>query len=358
MRDPFSWSVPLGRLFGINVRVHLLFFVFVLALWLRAATAKDSPEGAGLAMLVLLTLIFISVLLHELGHCYAARLVDGDAREIMIWPLGGLAFCEVPHTPRANFITAAGGPAVNVLLCLGAGLVLATVGYWPSFDPRFDQVWLTHLRSFDGKLFGSEFAYRYHLADYQLEAWQVLVARFFWVNWFLLLLNVLLMAFPLDGGRMLQALLWPRMGFRQSMLTAIFIGFLFMIGVGVWSLWQNEVLLLCLALFIYVECKRQWIILETGGEESVFGYDFSQGYTSLEKDQPAIAPRRRRPNLFQRWWQRRAARKLQREQERQQAEERRMDELLEKIQREGKAALTDEEHRFLKRVADKYRNRH
>src|SRR5205085_6205411 len=104
-------------------------------------------------------------------------------------------------------------------------------------------------------------------------------------------------------------------------------------------------------MFIYVACKQQWIQLETGSEDTLFGYDFSQGYTSLERDQPP-PPRKRRPNFFQRWLQRRAARKLQREQEQQAADESRMDELLEKIQREGKQALTDEEHRFLKRVAD------
>jgi hypothetical protein len=127
--------------------------------------------------------------------------------------------------------------------------------------------------------------------------------------------------------------------------------------IGVYALWVNDLLVLCLAAFIYLSCKQQWIILETGGEESLFGYDFSQGYTSLERDQPR-PPRRRRPNALQRWLQRRAARKLLREQEQQLAEEQRMDELLAKIQREGRQALSDEENRFLKRVADKYRHRH
>jgi Zn-dependent protease len=354
MRDPFSWSVPLGRIFGITVRVHVLFIVFALVMWLRML-GKDRPDGAATAILVLLVLIFLSVLLHELGHCYAARLVDGDAREILLWPLGGLAYCEVPHTPRANFITAAGGPAVNLLLCVVCGLVLAYAGFWPSFDPRFEQAWTTDLTSWrDGKLYGSDYSL---LASTHLQEWQVLVARFFWVNWFSLLVNVLLIGFPLDGGRMFQALLWPRFGYRQSMFYAIIAGFLVMMVVGIFALVQNEVLILCLALFIYKSCQHQWIVLETGGEEGLFGYDFSQGYTSLEKDQPAPTPRRRRPNFFQRWWQRRTARKLQREQERQLAEEQRMDELLDKIQRQGKAALTDEEHRFLKRVADRYRNR-
>jgi Zn-dependent protease len=355
MRDPFTWSLPLPRIFGISVRVHLLFFVFALVMWLRML-AKDQPDGSGAAMLALLVLIFLSVLLHELGHCYAARLVDGDAREILLWPLGGLAFCDVPHTPRANFITAAGGPAVNLLLTVVCALVLVYAGFWPSLDPRFEQAWWTRLSSFDGVEYGSKFSHAATLG-HLLDDWQVLVAQLFWVNWFSLLVNVLLIGFPLDGGRMFQALLWPRLGYRQSMVYAIVAGFVVMVIVGVFALVQNEVLILCLALFIYTACKWQWVVLETGGEESVFGYDFSQGYTSLEKDQPPPPPRRRRPNVLQRWWQRRTARKLLREQERQLAEEKRMDELLEKIQRQGKGALTDEEHRFLKRVADKYRNR-
>src|SRR5205085_1683944 len=106
-------------------------------------------------------------------------------------------------------------------------------------------------------------------------------------------------------------------------------------------------------LFIYAACKQEWIVLETGGEESLFGYDFSQGYTSLEQDEPP-RPRKRRLNFVQRWLQRRAQRKMQRDMEQAVAEERRMDELLAKIQRGGVDSLTEEEKRFLKRVSDRY----
>jgi len=68
-------------------------------------------------MLALMGLLFFSVLLHEFGHCFAARSVDGEANEVLLWPLGGLAKCELPHSAWAHFVTAAGGPAVNVLLC-------------------------------------------------------------------------------------------------------------------------------------------------------------------------------------------------------------------------------------------------
>jgi Zn-dependent protease len=352
MRDPFSWSLPLGRLFGITIRVHFLFLLFILIMWLKAATGKDMPSGAGLAMLVLLGLVFFSVLLHEFGHCFAARLVDGDAREVLLWPLGGLANCEVPHTPRANFVCAAGGPAVNLALCVVSGAALFLCGFVPPFSPLPETVWRLDLYNF------------HHNATYRnplysgaahLEYWQVLVAQFFWVNWFGFLLNVVLIGFPLDGGRMFQALLWPRLGYRQSMLTAIFVGFLVMFIVGIYALIVEQLMFLCLAGFIYFACKTEWIRLETGGEESLFGYDFSQGYTSLERDQP-VAPRKKRQNFIQRWLQRRAARKLQREQERVEADEQRMDQLLQKILQHGKASLTDEEQRFMKRVADKKKN--
>jgi hypothetical protein len=114
---------------------------------------------------------------------------------------------------------------------------------------------------------------------------------------------------------------------------------------------------LCLALFIYVSCKQQWLILETGGEESLFGYDFSQGYTSLERDEHVQAPPKPREGWFARWRRQRAERRAREEQERREAEEGRLDELLEKVAKHGIQSLSDEERRFMQRVSDRYRNR-
>src|SRR5262249_14493162 len=108
-----------------------------------------------------------------------------------------------------------------------------------------------------------------------------LLARAFWMNWVLFLLN-LLPAYPLDGGQLLQSALWPWYGFRQATTVAIFFGFVTALAIGICAVVYDDVLTLCLALFIYVTCKQRYILLETGGEESLFGYDFSQGYTSLE----------------------------------------------------------------------------
>jgi Zn-dependent protease len=426
MRDPFTWSLPLGRMFGITIRVHILFPLFALAMVLRAAFLRDpytrEPLWPGLWLdaLVVLALGFVAVLLHELGHCFGARLVDGDAPEVLMWPLGGLAPLEIPHTPRANFIAAFAGPAVNLLLCLAVGLLLAAHSFRPALNP-----WSADADPLAPRLFkwseGISYGTMYNAGDpttftYEkpppkdmpgapvtrslttadvdvkivprdpnskepprppvkeytlkenpeiklkpedpaaLQRWQVLAARFFWINWVLFLLNML-PAFPLDGGRMLQSILWWRGEFRQATLSTVFVGFVFMLIIALYGVVIDSVLPLLLALFIYATCRHQWYVLETGGEEPLFGYDFSQGYTSLERGEPP-PPRQKRPNFVQRWLQRRAARKLQAEQEEREAEERRLDELLEKVKESGMHSLTEEERRFLTRVSSRYKNRH
>jgi Zn-dependent protease len=353
MRDPFSWSVPLGRMFGITVRVHLLFIVVAIGLILRSAVNKAGQEprtGAWADMTMLMGLLFLSVLLHEFGHCIGARLVDGDAHEVLLWPLGGLASVEVPHTARANFITAAAGPLVNLGLCTVCIALLSIFyeGVHPSWNPL-----AVPLRAENNMI--------------TLPLWQggqrelanvgaIVLARVFYVNWLLFLANVVIVGFPLDGGRMLHSLLWPRLGFHDAMQVAIYVGLVFSVIVAIASIMMNELLVFGLAAIIGWVCYRQWVLLITEGEESVLGYDFSQGYTSLERDQPP-SRRRKRPNFFQRWRQSRAAARVAREQQQREAEERRMDELLERVHRDGIQALNDEERRFLKRVSDKYRNR-
>ena len=98
-------------------------------------------------------------------------------------------------------------------------------------------------------------------------------------------------------------------------------------------------------------------MLEDGGyfEDGVFGYDFSEGYTSLESGAAKVRPYRE--SALKRWRRRRSELRRQRRIAREAAEEKRMDEILEKLHREGRNALTDEEHRFLVRVSTRYRNR-
>src|SRR5262249_31749115 len=234
MRDPLTWSMPLARVFGITVRVHVLFPFVALGIILRVAFMKDAPSNLWVEAAIVMGLLFVAVLQHEFGHCFGARFVDGDAHEILLWPLGGLAAVDVPHTPRANFLTAAAGPLVNILLCLAVGAALTMVGIRPPFSPW----WVPITYSQDGlvnpELYGWDGAL---LSDTITRPWgHVLLARFFWVNWILFLLNAVLIGFPMDAGRMFQCILWPRLGFRQATYWAVMAGFVTMLVLGIYAI--------------------------------------------------------------------------------------------------------------------------
>jgi hypothetical protein len=102
---------------------------------------------------------------------------------------------------------------------------------------------------------------------------------------------------------------------------------------------------------------RERRMLEAGMlfDESTFGYDFSQGYTSLAQSQPKVTARR--PSAWERWRRRRERLKRQRELAAKREDERKVDEILAKLHREGMASLTDQEKRFLTRTSEKYRSR-
>jgi hypothetical protein len=358
MREIASWSLPLGRYFGITVRAHWLFWIFSLAAVLRAASPKGNVEPYVAQALIVQGVLLISVILHEFGHCFGARYVDGEASEVLLWPLGGLAFVDVPNTPRAHFITVICGPAVNVLLCLFAVVGLAMFGLSPSklLNPFYDVYFLR-----EGL---------YSFADEKLVtdlAWApALLARLFTLNWILFLFNMLLPAFPMDCGRLVQCVLWSHLGFHQATKIVLRVSFIAALVLGICAILfigeDNPIAMITLfsiAVFIYMICKQQEFLMETGalGEEGIFGYDFSQGYTSLERDNPQ--PRRpKKKNFIQRWLQDRAEKKRRQEEQQRQEEERRVDELLAKVlQGGGMHALTDEEKRFLVRVSAKMRNR-
>jgi Zn-dependent protease len=362
MRDPLmAFSFPLGRLFGITIRVHLLFPVLALGLILRAAFHKhegatEPTPGAWIDCAIIIGMLFFSVLAHEFGHCFAARAVNGDASDILMWPLGGLAWVDVPNSPRAHFLTAAAGPAVNLVIGLASGVALYFLP--DSVQPQWNLLGYTERIIDQGNPILPVHNWRGDLLrNVGPFTAAGLLFQLCWVNYMLTVLNLILVGFPMDMGRMLQAVLWNYLGYAQSMLIAVYAGFVTAVVVALCCLAINEVLLLFLAIFIYVNCRYQFILLETGGEDGVFGYDFSQGYTSLERDEGVRTRAPRKPSWWQRWRQRRAALKNQREQETREAEDRRMDELLEKIQREGVGSLTDEERRFMKRVSDRLRNR-
>jgi Zn-dependent protease len=341
MSDPMSWSIPAGRYFGIRVRIHLFFAVFVVARWL-SALLESSREGSYDLLWYALGeagILFFSVLLHEFGHCFAARAVGGDADEILMWPLGGLAMVSAPNTWRAQLVVTAWGPMVNVIICLITAGVLVSQGFVPPLNP------LSPLS-----------------LGYDWLFWTTVVFK---LNWILLLFN-LAPAFPMDGGRILRSILWKRLGFGRATLHTVqvakvcaivmgLIGFIQLVGDNKNA--TQGLLLIGVAYFVYQVSNHERQMLEAGMlfDDSVFGYDFSQGYTSLDRSQPKL---KARPlSTWERWRRRRERLKRQRELLAQQEEERRVDEILQKLHREGMASLTEQEKRFLTRASEKYRSR-
>jgi Zn-dependent protease len=396
-RDPMSWSVPVFRAFGIPVKVHIFFIIIVIGLFFRQLTLTQYQNVWWLDILLMtVVVLFGSVLLHEFGHCFGARYVGGEAREILIWPLGGLAYVETPHRPMALFITVAAGPAVNVLICIVCTIALVTQGFTPSLNPVADPHY-TEMKNFhDQRTYSSAYGLKIYKAGSSEEAsykefvekqdeyrrqhgawpkstdkeeyaaalksmgyeravmptWAVWVFRIFWINYGLFLFN-LIPAYPLDGGQLLQSIIWGRTDYRRGVVVAAYTGFAFAIVFLIVSIMWNEALFLGLALFMLYTASMKLMQLDM--EEGPFGYDFSAGYTSLEKDDEP-APKPKKPGFISRWWQARKARKLARELEQRQKDEERMDQLLEKIARSGKGSLTDEERRFLERVSARKRN--
>src|SRR5262245_15588825 len=125
MSDVPNWSLYLARLRRTQIRFHALFVaVAVFALFL--STSRQGQEAIGYGLLAV-GVLFVSVLLHEAGHCYAALRLGGSADKVVIGPLGGLAYPEVPREPQAEFIAALAGGFVNLaIVLLALPVLLAT----------------------------------------------------------------------------------------------------------------------------------------------------------------------------------------------------------------------------------------
>jgi Zn-dependent protease len=340
MSDPIGWSLSVGRYFNIRVRLHLFFLLF-LVIELIDGLRQGGRDGLRLTF-IWESILFASVLLHEFGHCFAARAVGGDADDILMWPLGGLATVQVPHTARAHFITTVCGPLVNVVLCLMTGSVMMGCGAMPPLNPfSSEPVW----------------------AAGPVPPWLDYVVMGFEVNWMLFLFN-LIPAFPMDGGRMLRSLLWGPVGFgfARSTMVTVQVAKLCAIALGVTGVLllhrgSENFQLIAVAFFVYVMSEKERRQVEEGlyADETFMGYDFSQGYTSLATSSPK--PKARRMSMWERWRRRREKARREREAARERDQEKRVDEILDKIQLKGIASLTDHERRTLRQASEKAREK-
>jgi Zn-dependent protease len=217
-----KWSWRIGRVAGIEVRVHATFVL--LLVWAAVVYHREFGTTLGAAQGVLFTLaLFVSVVLHEFGHALAARRFGVPTKDITLLPIGGVARLEtIPDVPKQELAIALAGPAVTlaISLVLFAALLIAGAPV-----PRPDAL----------------------LANAGAGAW---VARLMWVNLWLLVFN-LLPAFPMDGGRVLRAALALRLDALRATEIAAGVGRAFALLFGLVGLLYNPFLVL-IALFVWI----------------------------------------------------------------------------------------------------------
>lgn len=213
-----SWSIQIGTIFGIPLRMHLTFLLILLYGSMIAPTAWGMTPLVGVLFIIAL---FACVVIHELSHSLMARSYGINVREIILLPIGGVANMEkMPDEPRQELAVAAVGPAASLLIAavLGA-LTVILYGTEPLFAPM------------------------------QAESGRF-IAMLTWLNVFLAAFNML-PAFPMDGGRVLRALLAMRMDYAQATRAAAAIGQGFALLLAFVGLMSN-IWLLVIALFIYM----------------------------------------------------------------------------------------------------------
>lgn len=226
-------SLTIVRIFGIDVKVH---WSFLLILVYGAVAFGGSSAGVVVGALygvLLMLLIFLCVTLHELGHSVVAQYFKIKVNSIMLLPIGGVASLErMPDEPWHEFLIAIAGPAVNFLLALILlPLTLLAVG--------------TDLR---GVATPDLWAYLRSLQEPSVTS---LLTNLLSANILLALFN-LLPAFPMDGGRILRALLALAMPYVQATRTAVLVGRLMAVLLAVWGVATFNVVIMLIAFFIYV----------------------------------------------------------------------------------------------------------
>jgi len=219
-----SGTIKAFRIFGVPVRLH---FTFVLLVVFIAVSVLGSAQSSGNYALFLLGSL-VSVLLHELGHALVASRFGIRTTEIVMFPIGGLSRMERTLPPTTEIFVALAGPLVNLLLAAGI----------------FAYMLLTHETAF------------IKVADLMQPTSKSPLALLLYGNILLAGFN-LLPAFPMDGGRILRALLSYIRPEEEATRTAAWMGRMLAISMGLYGLLAPQFMLVFFALFIYLGAAQE-----------------------------------------------------------------------------------------------------
>ena len=235
-----NWSVPAGRIFGVEIRVHLTFLFLLVFVWMTESATRGS-SGA-IRGLILVGIIFGSVVLHELGHALAGIQAGVHAKSVTLLPIGGVTVLDDPRTPTTRTVAstwkrdiriALAGPLVNFVTAFVCGSILLAVA------PEVH-------------LWTKPWVHSNHL-----------LRSLVWANAFLALFN-LLPAYPMDGGRMLRALFSRRLDAVSATRRAVTIGqsfsMLFMLVGMLSNIWLT---LIGFFLFVAAQLEERSAIFQS-----------------------------------------------------------------------------------------------
>jgi Zn-dependent protease len=227
-------AYKIGHLYGVDVNVHPTFgLVFVWAVW-QWGFSDSRGLGPFILGILLVSLIFASVLLHELGHCAMAQQFGIRVLDITLWPFGGVArIDQMPARPRNEFMIALAGPATNLAIAVALIPVVLLTGVIAGRDALF---------STSDPLGAMTPA--------------TLVTYLALINIFIMVFN-LLPAFPVDGGRMLRAALSRSIERERATSIAVAAGLVFAVFFVIVGVWQRNVAIVILGLFVFFAAQAE-----------------------------------------------------------------------------------------------------
>jgi Zn-dependent protease len=224
-------SLKVASIFGIEVRIHLTFLLFLVWIWFSYYQVAGFA-GAVQGVLFILAL-FACVLLHEFGHAFAARGFGIETPDITLLPIGGVArLSRIPEKPWQELVVAIAGPLVNVVIAAALIFVIHTNATLEQLE---------------------------YLESPRIE----LLAKLASVNVMLVLFN-LIPAFPMDGGRVLRALLAMAMPYVQATQIAAWIGQGLAVVLGIVGIFGNPWLIF-IAFFIFAGAQQEAAMARSKG---------------------------------------------------------------------------------------------
>lgn len=219
-----KWSWKIGEFAGIGVYIHATFLLLIG--WVALSHVLDGQSLAATLMgIAFILALFLCVLLHEFGHALTAQRYGIQTRDITLLPIGGVARLErMPDDPRQEFWVALAGPAVNVVIAAVLFVALQLINEWTPLDRL--------------SLTGGSFLQRLLVVNLSLAVFN------------------LLPAFPMDGGRVVRALLATRMDYTRATQVAASLGQVMAYIFGFIGLFSNPFLIF-IALFVWIGAAQE-----------------------------------------------------------------------------------------------------